>query len=580
MIDLWPETMPINSVKNIFPFTLWKNLRDKNIKYADYAVTECFLYQKRLKNILNGIKKETLYLARPLIPYKPSLHLPNDKINLCYLGSINNIIDINTISQIILEILKFKPVELHIVGDGERKDDLIKVAEKSGAFVVFHGKVYNRAEKQKIFDSCHFGLNIMKDTVCVGLTMKSIDYFELGLPIINNIKGDTWDIIDSEKCGVNFCGNIEIESIIENNVSQRKKCRNFFERSLTINVFKKKVINIMREMSQGENEKIKVQNSIIKNELISIIVPVYNVERYLSRCLESILNQTYQNIEVILVDDGSTDNSGIICDDWAKKDKRIIVVHQKNKGQSCARNVALEICHGNLIGFVDSDDWIPNDYYEYLYDLISVNNADVASCSFQYVLSKDQVKRTKDVIYIYCADDIKAEYLNSAINNSNNDCSCCTKLYKKDVIGDIRFEENMVYEDIIFNWKVLKHTQKYVRSYKKNYYYYINVKSTTRRDFSNEHLDLLTVAEMMIDRKNESEKITKIAEQYLTKCHLSILIKLMKSDEKHEEIFYKEYEELKKNRKILFKSNLSLVRKIIVLIMTMIPVRLLLKIKC
>ena len=244
LIDLWPETMPIGAVKGIFPFSEWRNLRDRNIKWADIIVTECKLYQQKLKNVLQGMRTETLYLARPLVPYEPHLSLPKDRINLCYLGSINNIIDIDVITRLIRVIKKQLPVELHIVGDGERKDELVLAAEKAGATVVFHGKVYNRAEKQKIFDSCHYGLNIMKESVCVGLTMKSMDYMEFGLPLINNIHGDTWGIIDEHHIGINVDTSIANLSTF-NTIELRNNARCYFEKNLTTKQFKDTVLKLL-----------------------------------------------------------------------------------------------------------------------------------------------------------------------------------------------------------------------------------------------------------------------------------------------------------------------------------------------
>ncbi len=204
LIDLWPETMPVGKVKEFFPFTYWRDLRDKYIRTADCVVTECNLYRKKLKSVLSGMRVETLYLARPYVEYTPHLHLPEDSISLCYLGSINNIIDIDTIVEIVKQIQKSKPVSLHIVGDGENREKLILEVKATGAEVIYHGKVYDREEKQRILDGCHYGLNIMKDSVCVGLTMKSMDYFEMGLPIINNIHGDTWDFVKKYNVGLNY----------------------------------------------------------------------------------------------------------------------------------------------------------------------------------------------------------------------------------------------------------------------------------------------------------------------------------------------------------------------------------------
>ena len=118
---------------------------------------------------------------------------------------------------------------------------------------------------------------------------------------------------------------------------------------------------------------------------ISIIVPIYNIEKYLPRCLDSILAQTYKNLEVILVDDGSVDNSGMIADKYARNDQRIIVIHQVNKGVSAARNAGLDLATGDYIGFVDGDDYIEPDMYEILMRIIDEQQVDIAHCGYQMV---------------------------------------------------------------------------------------------------------------------------------------------------------------------------------------------------
>ena len=118
---------------------------------------------------------------------------------------------------------------------------------------------------------------------------------------------------------------------------------------------------------------------------ISVIVPVYNVEKYLRKCIESILNQTFREFELILVDDGSTDSSGKICDEYALKDSRIKVIHKENGGASSARNAGLDVAKGEYIGFVDSDDWIEMDMYGELYRLIKENNTDISVCGINNI---------------------------------------------------------------------------------------------------------------------------------------------------------------------------------------------------
>ena len=117
------------------------------------------------------------------------------------------------------------------------------------------------------------------------------------------------------------------------------------------------------------------------NSLISVIVPIYNVEKYLDRCVESIINQTYKNLEIILVDDGSPDNCTQMCDDYAKKDSRIRVVHKENGGLSDARNAGMEVATGEYVSFIDSDDYISLDFYETLFQTMIDNDSDIVECS-------------------------------------------------------------------------------------------------------------------------------------------------------------------------------------------------------
>ena len=258
LIDLWPETMPVGKIKRLPPFTFWKLMRDNNLNSADYIVTECDLYKKKLVSVFKGLPTETIHLANKEIrvvtnEIDPKIY--NDEINLCYLGSINNIIDIQKIKEIVKAINKIKPTTLHIIGDGERKDLLIKEVENAGARVEYHGKIYSAQQKQNIFDKCHFGLNIMKDSVCVGLTMKSIDYFQHGLPIINNIQADTTDIVDNHKIGINVTDNnmssvadrivnIDLEEYLEMKKNTYKVFNNYF----SLDAFEEKIGTVLKNI--------------------------------------------------------------------------------------------------------------------------------------------------------------------------------------------------------------------------------------------------------------------------------------------------------------------------------------------
>ena len=202
IIDLWPETMPINRFKRTYPFEHWRKLRDDYLNNADRIYCECNLFAKVMHRE-NDQRFRTLYWVKtdnPVASY-PKLH--TDEIHLCYLGSINNVIDIDYIVRMCEELVKNRKVVLHVVGDGEKREELLKRVEDTQTEVIYHGLVYEPEKKQAIFDECHFGLNIMKSSVCVGLTMKSLDYFQAGLPIVNNIDGDTADMIKEYNIGFN-----------------------------------------------------------------------------------------------------------------------------------------------------------------------------------------------------------------------------------------------------------------------------------------------------------------------------------------------------------------------------------------
>ena len=184
------------------------------------------------------------------------------------------------------------------------------------------------------------------------------------------------------------------------------------------------------------------------NELISVIVPVYNVEKYLRKCVDSIINQTYKNLEIILVDDGSPDKSGDVCDEYAKQDSRIRVIHKTNGGLSDARNTGLDIANGEYIMFVDSDDYIETNMCETLYNRLISDKTDMAICS---VLNVDTVgKKTETGANITLTDDILTT--NEALEKLGSDCACayvvaCNKLYIRALWNDFRYPIGKLHED-------------------------------------------------------------------------------------------------------------------------------------
>ena len=248
--DLWPETMPIAKMKGTLPFRVWKNLREKYVNEADLIVTECGLFRDALiQETEDPQKLHILYPGRDLPEIKTDNKPPTDQIALCYLGSINNIIDINKIAEIIKAFAS--PVILHIIGGGEKEAELVKAAENAGATVVCHGNIYEPLEKQKIFDSCHFGLNVLKDSVFIGLTMKSIDYFAGGLPIINTLHGDTECFVEERKLGINYKSIDDFGRFSLDNAQKcRQEIRPFYEKHFSENTFSSTLHDIMNRLTK------------------------------------------------------------------------------------------------------------------------------------------------------------------------------------------------------------------------------------------------------------------------------------------------------------------------------------------
>ena len=190
------------------------------------------------------------------------------------------------------------------------------------------------------------------------------------------------------------------------------------------------------------------------NDLISVIVPVYKVEKYLDRCVESIVNQTYKNLEIILVDDGSPDNCPAMCDEWAKRDSRIKVIHQENAGLSAARNIGLDIATGDYIGFVDSDDYIHCKFYECLIKAFEEESIDISYCGMLFVYSQSSIDLT-----ISGTMNIVVENRNSTMHRliyvDGLDNHVMNKLYRRSILDGLKFESGRLHEDVIFQFQCI-----------------------------------------------------------------------------------------------------------------------------
>lgn len=212
-------------------------------------------------------------------------------------------------------------------------------------------------------------------------------------------------------------------------------------------------------------------------KLVSVIIPAYNIEDYIGRCLDSIISQTYKNLEIIVVDDGSRDRTGEILDNYAKKDRRIKVIHKENGGVSSARNKGIEVAEGDYIGFIDGDDLIEPEMYKTLVDLLEEENADIAHCGYQMVFpdridyyhntGKKKIQTTEEGL----KDLLSGEMIEPGLVN---------KLYKKELIKNCRLDETVkINEDLLMNYQLFKLSQKSVYYDITPYSYMIRSSSAT-----------------------------------------------------------------------------------------------------
>lgn len=275
---------------------------------------------------------------------------------------------------------------------------------------------------------------------------------------------------------------------------------------------------------------------------ISIIIPAYNVEKYIEKCLNSVIDQTYKNLEIILVDDGSTDNTGNICDEFEKKDERIKVIHKPNGGLSAARNSGIEIATGKYICFIDSDDFVTNDYCEVLYNTLINNNADVSAVAYREIrddsipiLDADEKDKTvfDNKCIIYDGIDIMIQLLKwETFRNM-----AWNKLYPVEKLKQHLFLDGKAFEDIYFSYEMLSDVNRVVYINTPCYYYFRrnnSISLTCSEKNINDFLDVVIMKFKGI--KERFPGIDKYNYYGVFESLISICIKYLSCDKKTEEI--------------------------------------------
>ncbi len=265
---------------------------------------------------------------------------------------------------------------------------------------------------------------------------------------------------------------------------------------------------------------------MVSEPLISVIVPVYNAEQYLERCVNSILDQTYKNLEIFLVDDGSPDRSGDMCDEFAQKDNRIKVIHKENGGQSTARNAALDVMTGAYVGFVDSDDWIEPDMFERLMLLVQEHDAQIAVCGVQCdwndgktIYCNADYPRCQDIEHWTKIDALRELALNTKILNAP-----WNKLFESRIFDGLRMRVGWVFEDFEIMPKCVERADRIVYDPAPLYHYIMTEESTIRGTFKERRFMEADVSREIVQRyqQNYPELIGYVVARHVEICLILI----------------------------------------------------------
>lgn len=296
-----------------------------------------------------------------------------------------------------------------------------------------------------------------------------------------------------------------------------------------------------------------MKNMINLNDLISIILPIYNVDSYLKKCIESVLNQTYSNIEIILVDDGSTDNSPLICDEYKKKDSRVRTIHKKNGGLSDARNCGINLSTGKYLTFIDSDDYVSEDYVEYLYNLIKKNNTKISCCGHYIVKKNKMYRKTASETKVFT----KINALNAILYDEEIDLSSWGKMYEKSLFEDIKFPKGKFFEDTGTTYLLFDKCEGISVGKEIKYYYIIRNESITTKAFNKNKMDLITMTNKMVDFiELKYPELSAGCRRRIMWAYLSTYTKIVYTSKNKylaEKKLLKSY--IKKNKKEILKDN-------------------------
>ena len=302
------------------------------------------------------------------------------------------------------------------------------------------------------------------------------------------------------------------------------------------------------------------------DKLVSVIIPVYNMERYLKQCLDSVLNQTYQKLQIILVDDGSTDRCPQICEQYAAMDQRVEVIHRKNGGLTAARNTGLAAVKGEYIGFVDSDDWIHPEMYQHLVEILEKTDSDISTVEIIKTTGEIPTVRESTSVKVLSQKEFAKVFFK--IGSQKIVYYVCNRLYKKFLLEADHFEERFsIGEDVVASYKIWTKADKIAMSDQIMYYYRQETGMTS--SFNSKYFQLLevwnTVGQLTISRNTGYDEYVRINQN---RIYFTLLMELALSGEYKTPAYQERVDELLKKLKSvkaeLLKVDISISRKIMI----------------
>lgn len=305
---------------------------------------------------------------------------------------------------------------------------------------------------------------------------------------------------------------------------------------------------------------------------VTVVLPIYNVEKYLDRCINSVINQTFKNLEIILVNDGSTDNCLKICEKYKNIDDRIIIINQRNKGLSAARNSGIIKATSKYICFIDSDDYIEKDMIEYLYNGMKKYNSQITCCGFTNIYEngiKEKITRPKkDFVYT------REKALDIHLISGYIDVVAWNKLYDIELFKNVKYPEGLLYEDMLTTYKLIYNANKVVLLPESKYYYCKRSSSIGGANFSEKTLKLIEACDEVYNFTTQKYKRCKFIKLAQVQWYIVVLNKMLISNWNQSE-FYKQIKRMIFNilGLIIITKKIKFIRKFQMILIALFPVK-------